>query len=50
MDWTLIAGIGLTIWATLVVLSNERSAIETAKKSMTPATIPPADNATAAKH
>jgi hypothetical protein len=45
MDWTLIAGIGLTIWATLVVLSNERSAVEAAKKSVPPTAIPPADNA-----
>ncbi len=33
MDWTLTAGIGLTIWATLILLSNERSAMETIKRA-----------------
>jgi hypothetical protein len=33
MDWTIIAAIGVTTWAMLILVANERRAIESAKEA-----------------
>jgi hypothetical protein len=47
MDWSIIAAIGVTTWAMLILVANERKAIESAKEAA--AAVTAAAKATAAE-